>query len=208
MSLTRKFLSAMGIEDDKAEQIINAHLETVNPLKQERDEFKDKASKLETIQKDLDQANKKLQEYENSDEKDSWKVKYDALSADKKKLQKDFDDYKADVAEKELIAKKKSAYRDLLKESGISEKRLDAVMKVADLKSFELEEDGKIKDADKLTDSIKKEWADFIGTTQVHGANVSTPPAGSDSGSIPNTRAAQVAKAHYERIYGKGEETK
>ena len=208
MSLTRKFLSAMGIEDDKAEQIINAHLETVNPLKQERDDYKEKAEKMTSVQKDLDAANKKLQEFENSSDKDSWKVKYEAAVADKKQLQKDFDDYKSGVAEKELTAKKQSAYRNLLKECGISEKRLDAVMRVTDLKSVEFGEDGKIKDMDKLTESIKSEWAEFIGTTQTHGAGVPNPPAGGNGGNIPNTRAAQVAKAHYERIYGKGEETK
>ena len=34
MSLTRKMLRAMGIEDDKADQIIDAHAETVDALKQ------------------------------------------------------------------------------------------------------------------------------------------------------------------------------
>ena len=37
MALTRKFLKAMGIEDEKAEEIISAHVETVNGLKGERD---------------------------------------------------------------------------------------------------------------------------------------------------------------------------
>lgn len=35
MSLTRKMLRAMGIEDDKADQIIEAHAETVDALKQQ-----------------------------------------------------------------------------------------------------------------------------------------------------------------------------
>ena len=35
MSLTRKMLRAMGIEDDKADQIIDAHAETVDALKQQ-----------------------------------------------------------------------------------------------------------------------------------------------------------------------------
>ena len=111
MALTRKFLSAMGIGEDQAEQIITAHLETVNPLKQERDDYKIKAEQFDSVQKDLDATKQKLQEFEASDNKDSWKVKYDAAVEDKKKIQKDFDDYKADVAAKELSAKKKTAYR-------------------------------------------------------------------------------------------------
>ena len=34
MALTRKFLKAMGIEDDKIDQIIDAHTETVTALKE------------------------------------------------------------------------------------------------------------------------------------------------------------------------------
>lgn len=176
MALTRKFLSAMGIAEDQAEQIITAHLETVNPLKQERDDFKIMADQLESVQKDLDRTRKKLQEFEESGNKDSWKVKYDAAVEDKRKIQKDFDDFKADIAARELSAKKKTAYREMLKEAGVSEKRLDSVLKVSDFGSIEFTEDGKIRDVEELVKAIKSEWADFIVTQSEQGANTSNPP--------------------------------
>ena len=40
MAITHKFLKALGIEEDKAEEILTAHLETVNAIKAERDELK------------------------------------------------------------------------------------------------------------------------------------------------------------------------
>ena len=40
MPLTRKMLSAMGIDEDKQDEIINAHVEVVNALKEERDRSK------------------------------------------------------------------------------------------------------------------------------------------------------------------------
>ena len=43
MALKRNFLSALGIEADKIDEIINAHAETVDALKEERDEYKKKA---------------------------------------------------------------------------------------------------------------------------------------------------------------------
>ena len=55
MALTRKYLRALGIEDDKIEEIISAHLETVNPLKDERDSYKDKAEKTDELQKQVDE---------------------------------------------------------------------------------------------------------------------------------------------------------
>ena len=51
MALTRKFLSALGIEADKIDEIINAHSETVDALKEERDNFKSNAEKYADIQK-------------------------------------------------------------------------------------------------------------------------------------------------------------
>ena len=41
-----------------------------------------------------------------------------------------------------------------------------------------MDEDGKIKDVEKLKESIKKEWADFIVEEGQQGANTATPPGG------------------------------
>lgn len=166
MALTRKMLKAMGIEDEKIDQIIEAHSETVDALKEQRDQYKADAEKLPEVQKQLDTANQQLE----SASKDSWKVKYDALK-------EDFDQYKADQTAKETKTAKENAYRELLKAAGISEKRLASVLRVSDLDGVELDDKGAIKDADKLTESIKTEWADFIPTTTTQGAQTATPPA-------------------------------
>ena len=51
MGFTRKFLSAMGIEADKVDEIINAHIEVIDGLKEERDNFKKDAEKIADVQK-------------------------------------------------------------------------------------------------------------------------------------------------------------
>lgn len=53
---------------------------------------------------------------------------------------------------------------------------MNAIIKVSDIDGIELDKDGKIKDADKRTETIKTEWADFIENTVVKGANTATPP--------------------------------
>ena len=164
MSLTRKMLKAMGIEDEKIDQIIDAHTETVDALKEQRNQYKNDAEKLPEVQKQLSAATEQLE----SAGKDSWKVKYDALK-------EDFESYKADQTAKETHVAKETAYRELLKAAGISDKRISAVLKVSDVDAVELL-DGKIKDAEKLTESIKTEWADFIPTTTQTGVNTATPP--------------------------------
>lgn len=101
-----------------------------------------------------------------------------------KTLKKSFDDYKADQAAKEAKAAKEAAYREVLKAAGIPEKRLAAVLRASDLSGVELDKDGKIKDVDKLTESIKTEWADFIPTTRTTGTNPANPPANTGGGSL------------------------
>lgn len=106
-------------------------------------------------------------------------------SQEYKDLKKEFDDYKAAQTAKDTRAAKETAYRELLKAAGIPEKRLAAVLRVSDLDSVELSEDGKIKDADKLTETVKTEWADFIPTTKETGASTATPPANNPEGKDP-----------------------
>ena len=173
MALTRKMLSAMGIDDEKQDEIINAHIEVVNALKEERDNYKSDSKKAESLQKQLDE----LQESMKNGERSPYKVKYEAKVEEYDNLKKEFDDYKADVSAKELDAKKSSAYKELLKDAGVSEKRIDSILRVTDLNKVELDNEGKIKDSEKLAKSIKEEWSDFIVTESKHGANVSNPPA-------------------------------
>ena len=173
MAFTRKFLSAMGIEADKVDEIINAHIEVVDGLKEERDNFKKDAEKLPGIQKQLDKANEKLAK--NGEGETVAKEDYD-------KLKKEYDDYKADITAKNTRTEKENAFRELLKSVGVSEKRFNAIIKVSDIDSLELDKDGKIKDADKHTESVKSEWADFIETTTTKGANTANPPANSGKG--------------------------
>ena len=167
MAFTRKFLSALGIDADKVDEIINAHIEVVDGLKEERDGFKTDAEKLADVQKKLDKANEKLAKQGEGET---------VSKEDFDKLQKEYDDYKADITAKETKRTKEHAVREFYKGVGVSEKRIDSVMKVTNLDDFELDKDGKIKDAEKHTEKAKAEWADFISTTTERGANTATPP--------------------------------
>ena len=168
MALSRKFLAALGIEADKIDEIINAHSETVEGLKNERDSVKADAEKYKQTKEDLDKANKQLAEYSKED---TYKVKYDALK-------EDFDGFKAKVEAEKTNTSKKAAYKSLLKEIGISEKRIDSIAKLAELDKLNLDKDGKIEGMDDLKKSLSEEWADFIVKDDRKGADTSTPPGG------------------------------
>lgn len=166
MALTRKFLKALGLEDDKIEQIIEEHTTIADRMNAEIEKYKADAEVLPRVQRELEKAQADLE----AGKKDSWKVKYEAVK-------EEFEGYKSEQTKKETRAAKEKAYRELLKQAGVSEKRLDTVLRVSDVDGVELDEKGTIKDADKLTESIKSEWADFIGTTSIQGAQTATPPA-------------------------------
>ena len=51
MALTRRMLKAMGIEDEKIDQIIEEHAESVNALTTQSDEFKEAAGKADDHKK-------------------------------------------------------------------------------------------------------------------------------------------------------------
>lgn len=165
MALTRKYLSAMGIEEDKVEQIIEAHSDTVNGLKEEIDKYKADAEKLPEVQKELE----KVQRAIVDPDKDPYKVKYEALK-------EEFAEYKKGIEDAEAKSNKEKAYRKLLKQAGVSDRRIDAVLKVSDIDSIEFEADGNVKGADGLVEAIKEEWSDFIVTKDVKGADTSNPP--------------------------------
>ena len=205
MALTRKMLSAMGIDEDKQDEIINAHVEVVNALKEERDSLKADAKKADKLQKQIDDLNESMKNGERS----PYKVKYEAKVEEFNDLKKEFDDYKANVSAKELESKKYNAYKELLKESGVSEKRIDSVLRVTDLSKIELDNDGKIKDPDGLKKNIKEEWSDFIVTESKQGANVSNPPANTGGGkkskeeimAIKDTAARQQAMLENKELF-------
>lgn len=165
MALTRKYLAAMNIDADKVEQIIEAHTETVDALKKERDQYKADAEKLAEVTRERDE----LKTAAEKADKDPYKVKYEAVK-------EDFESFKADLKKKETAAAKTDAVRTLLKNIGISEKRIDAVLKVTDINAINLDENGKIEGEGELKKSLKAEWADFIVTTEKKGAEVPTPP--------------------------------
>ena len=164
MGFSRKMLKAMNIEEDKIEQIIDAHSETVDALKAERDGFKEDAAKLAAVQKELDELKAKGD--------DGYKAKYEAEKAA-------HDALKADIAAKETKKAKTDAYRELLKGANIDEKRIATILRAEapTIDKIELDADGKIKNAEQYTESIKSDWADFIVTQSAKGTNTATPPA-------------------------------
>lgn len=168
MSITRKMLKGMGLTEDQQDTILEAHTDTVNEIKAERDRLKSDAEKLPTVQKELDDL--------KAAGDGGYKEKYEAEH-------KAFETYKKAVDTEKATAAKEKAVEAVLKKIGVSEKRLQSVAKLAKadglLDALELDENGAVKEADKLEKSLKDGYSEYITTTSTKGANTPTPPANS-----------------------------
>lgn len=167
MALTRKFLSALGIEAEKIDEIIGAHTDTIEGLKDELARVKADAAKLHEVQKELDDLKAKPD--------DGWKDKYEAA-------RKELAEYKDSVAKEKAMAAKKAAYQELCKDAGLSENGIAKAVKYADFDSVELDDAGKIKDGKSLIKSIREEWPEHIVKDSTSGARTATPPGGGSAG--------------------------
>lgn len=193
MSLTRKFLSALGIEADKIDEIISAHTETVDGLKEQLKQAKEAADKLPKVQEQLDSL------------KDAAKN-----SGDYAKLKDEFDKYKAQVAEEKTLTAKKAVLTRIAKDAGLSEAGIAKVLKYTDFTSVELDDKGEAKDGKALLKSLKEEWPEYIKTTNTAGANTANPPAGNGKSykskeeifSIKDAGERQKAIAENSELFG------
>lgn len=186
MSITRKQLSAMGIEADKIDQIIEGHTATVSGLKDDlekakadAEKYKAEASKVAGLEKELETAKKEAETAKDT-------------GAEYEKLKKEFDDYKAEVAKKEQDAVKADKFRELLKDIGLSEKGVQMAMKWQGVDGVELDEDGKIKNSRELRKAAKEDWAEYIETVTQEGAKESNPPS--------NTGGSKMTKEQIDAI--------
>lgn len=188
MALTRKMLKAMGIEDEKIDQIIEEHTESTDALKQQRDDWKAKAEAKPA-------ADPKPKDPEPVD---GYKAKYDAEK-------KAFEDYKASIAAEKAEADKRAKYRELIKEAGVDEKRIDAVLKVSDLSGVTVK-DGAIEGADKLVEGIKADFKEFIPVITTKGANVAKPPV-AGGGAVTKEQFAKMSLRQRNELFNTDRET-
>jgi len=198
MALSRKFLTGLGLTEAQVDAIVEGNEESLSGLKAKIDDYKTKEAehekKIASLQRELEDAKNLAIEKEG---KNPWKVKYEALN-------EEFATYKTEEEKKATKAAKRNAYKALLKEAGVSDKRIDTVCKVkeSDLDTLEMGEDGKFKDSENLVKNIKEEWSDFITTPGEKGAETATPPANNGADLESEHSAAKRIAAQRATLYG------
>lgn len=190
MALTRKSLRAMGIEDEKIEQIVEANGESIAGLKDEIDRYKLELEKYQGIEKELE----KLKTEAAKD--NPFEKKYNDIKAE-------FDKYKADVEAKETKTAKETAVKAYLESKNIKGNNLKLAMKAAkdEIASVEIA-DGKIKDTSALDTLIQGDFSGLVSKEITIGATVATPPQNTGGETKSESRAAKLAAQYHANLYG------
>ena len=99
-------------------------------------------------------------------------------SEEYKTLKKSFDDYKAEIANKQAKEAKEKAVRAFYESKGITGKNLEIAMRGsrAEIDGIELDGD-KIKDDSTLDALVKGDFSGLVATTTKKGADTANPPA-------------------------------
>ena len=165
MSITRKMLKGMGLTEEQVDTIIEEHTSVTDALKEKAQKYETTAQKLATVERELNDL-----KAGGSDWEDRYNKEHEA-----------FENYKKDIESKTEQESIKTAYKALLKDQNVSEKRIDTILKLTDFSEMKLTKDGKIANEEKVIEKIKEDWSDLISKQSEKGADVSTPPNGGGS---------------------------
>lgn len=191
MALTRKMLKAMGIEDEKIDQVIEEHAETVSALKKQRDDAQAKADSVPELEKQLEAA-KKAAEAASGDEA------VEKLKA----VQDEFAAYKAGVEEREAHATAERLLREQLKAAKLDDRYADLAIKDMDPSQYAVK-DGEFEDAAAVEKAVKafaEKYPQFVTTTNTTGADVAHPPA-TGGGALTKEQFAKMTLRERNALY-------
>lgn len=177
MAFTRKYLAGLGLDADKIEAIMDAHVEVVDGLKARIAENNDSADELAKVKDELAQAKNDLktaQDKIEAAEKDDYKAKYESEKAAHQKLQ-------SDIAAEKTAAKQETTLKAAAKKAKYS---ADAIALILDSKKdyagrVEFDENGNATNIDAVLADIAADRPELAPKAKETHHNPATPPEGS-----------------------------
>lgn len=195
MAFTRKALKAMGLTDEQVDSLIEMHTESLDVVKNERDDYKDKAEKLSEVQEQLKTVKSELE----AAKKDDYKGKYESEKAAHEKLI-------SDITAKETAAKNLSSFKAEAKKRGYSDKAVSRYLDSKEndpISKIQYDTDGNATNYDDVFKELDKAFPDFIVKSGTEGHTPPVPQDNSISGGKKTmSRAAEIAAKYHESLYG------
>ena len=171
MALTRKLLKSLGLEEAAIDTIIDAHIETTDALKKQRDDAMAEAGTTTEIAKERDQLKQQVAELQKQ-------------GGDAAKVQADFDAYKQQVATEKLTAATDADLAAMAKEAGIQRESFQKLaVKTFDRELIKRGEDNAITNRAELIERMKQEYPDFLASEPApRGPENTNPPTNNPAG--------------------------
>ena len=165
MALTRKLLKSLGLEESAIDTIIDAHTETTDALKKQRDDAIAEAGTVQAITQERDQLRQQVETLTQN-------------SGDAAKVQAAFDAYKQQVEAEKANTTKRAALLKAFKAAGVQRDEFaELLLGKVDLSAVEMEGDA-VKDASALIDPLKASYAGcFAVSAPQPTPSINPPPA-------------------------------
>lgn len=181
--LTRKMLKAMSIDDEKIDQIIEAHTETVDGLKDKLKAAEAKAADYDDVVKERDD----LKAKSGDDFKKKYEDEHKAFAA-----------YKKDIETKATMEAKQKAVGAYIESKGITGVNREIAMRALKDEINAAELDGeKLKDTAEIDALIGGDLKSLVVTQSKQGVPAANPPK--NSGAKPTKAEIMAIKDAAER---------
>lgn len=172
---TRKYLAGLGLEADKIEAVMEAHVEVVEALKGKIAESGDRAEELAKVQAELRQVKEDLKAARatiEAAEKEDYKGKYESEKAAHEKLV-------SDIEAEKVAAKKEQA---LTKAAKAAKYSADAIASILDSKKdyagrIEFDENGNATNAEEILKAIAADRPGITPKVEKERHTPANPPA-------------------------------
>lgn len=174
-------MKALGIEEDKIEEIITAHGETVAALKDEIDKAEQSAKDSAAVAEERDNLQKRVEALEKA-------------NGDAAKVQADFDAYKQQVETEKTNAGKKALIKKALEDAHANPAAIDLMLNTVKLDEVELDGES-LKDTEAVLKPIREAHAGLFGEIKPAGTPPLNPPAGDGKPAAP----ASLAEALHQK---------
>lgn len=162
MALTRSMLKSMNLTEEQVNAIIEAHTDTVDGLKKERDTLKTAAASVDELTRERDSLREQLQK-----------------AGDAAKVQADFDAYKQQIAKEKADALNSADLMDIAREAGVQRESFRSMIaRDFDMGKIKRGEDGKVQNRSELLEAIKSGYPDCIAVSDTSGTPPTSPPSG------------------------------
>lgn len=165
MALSRSYLKALGLTKEQEDAVVEAHTETISGLKDELKTEREKANRLDAVEKELNDLKTA----------NAGKPNYEELyNADHTALE----NLRSEISVKETRTAKEAAISAFFEKNNIvgKQKKIAMMAIKGDIDGYEVDENGKLKDTTKLDALIKEDFAGLVSTQRTEGANTAEPP--------------------------------